>query len=50
MAILAGHPDLNGTGGVVGLNVRREERREADERGKEGSCSSSMGFSSSPPL
>lgn len=50
MAILARHPDLNGTGAVVGLNVRSEEWREANERGKEGSSSSSVGFSSSPPL
>ncbi len=50
MAILAGHPYLNRTGAVVGLNVRGEEWREADERGEKGSSSPSMGFSSSPPL
>lgn len=50
MAILAGHPDLNRTGAVVGLNMRGEERREADERGEKGSSSPTMGFSSSPPL
>lgn len=50
MAILAGHPDLNGTGAVVGLHVRAEEGREADERGEKGSSSPSVGLSSSPPL
>ncbi len=50
MAVLAGHPDLNRTGAVVGLNVRRKEWREADERREKGSSSPSMGFSSSPPL
>lgn len=50
MTILARHPDLNGTGAVIGLNVRGEEWRQANERGKKGSSSSSMRFSSSPPL
>lgn len=50
MAILGRHPDLNRTGAVVGLNVRGEEWREADERGEKGSSSPSMGFCSSPPL
>lgn len=50
MAILGGHPDLNRTDDVVGLNVRAVERREADERGEKGSGSPSMRFSSSPPI
>lgn len=50
MAILAGHPDLNRTRAVVGLDVRCKEWREADERREKGSSSPSMGFSSSPPL
>lgn len=50
MAILAGHPDRNRTGAVIGLNVRGEEWGKADERGEKGSSSPSMGFGSSPPL
>lgn len=50
MAVLAGHPDLNRTGAVVGLDMGGEEWREADERREKGSSSPSMGFSSSPPL
>lgn len=50
MAILAGHPELNRTNVVIGLNVRGEEWRKADERGEKGSSSPSVGFSSSPPL
>jgi len=50
MAILDGHPDLNRTGAVIGLKVRAEEGREADERGEKGSSPPSMGFGSSPPL
>ena len=50
MAILARHSDLNRTGAVVGLNVRGEEWREANERREKGSSSPSMGFSSPPPL
>lgn len=49
MVIFARHPDLNRAGAVVRLNMR-EEGREANEGGKEGSSTSSMGFSSSPPL
>lgn len=33
VAVLAWHPDLNRTSAVVGLDVRGEEWREADERG-----------------
>lgn len=50
MVILAWHLDLNWTGAVVVLNLRGKEGRVTNEGGKKGSSSSSMGFSSSPPL
>lgn len=50
VAVLGRRADLYGTGAVVGLNVRAEEGREADEGGEEGSSSSSMGLGSAPPL